>query len=328
MKPDQRIVGEANLGMDRSSRSTGAVFFLLVGVVLSSEQTLLEWRRRPWAAALLGLLGGPLGHFYAGSAKRGVLVYLAVVVLVPMVVVLTLRIPSAHFACYSLFLTAAVGWLLLPVDAFLVARRANQTNRPRSSYQRWWAYILIFGAIYGCSEVSIWVYRKFVAEGFALVTGSMQNTLFPHERFLVDKTFLPGQPDFQDVVCFRDPSAENTANVARVIGLPGDSIEIRDEVVFRNGIALEEPYVVLEGEKNSNATPELYDAEVQIVPEGHMYVMCDHRRNSYDSRMSGCLPIDAVFGIPKYVYWSMEPEQKKSGLLARIRWSRIGHPIR
>lgn len=294
--------------------------------VLETEDVFSKGRRRPWIAALLGLFLGPIGQVYAGAAKRGMVLYLLILLVAPVAFFVAIQIPSTRIACYSLFAVAVAVNLFFPIDAYRVARRANQTNQPRRGYQRWWVYVVAILVVFAVDEAQIRIIRLYVAEGFSILTNPMGDTIIRHERFLVDKAFGPAEPDYEDVVCFvHSDEFEDNSSVLRVVGLPGDTIEVRNEKVYRNGEALDEPYANHFGDKPP--TPELLNSDLVVVPEGHMYVLGDNRRFAYDSRMRGCVSLDSIFGYPRFVYWSMKPEQKDSGFLGRIRWSRIGQAI-
>lgn len=118
---------------------------------------------------------------------------------------------------------------------------------------------------------------------------SMETTLHDKERLILSR--LPYSPDYTDIVVL---SLEEGAEplIKRVIGLPGDTIEVNDQGhVYRNGEKLDEPYVKFLTAK------EKMDGVV-TVPEGYVFVMGDNRANgcSLDSRTFGCIPINALLG--------------------------------
>ena len=99
-----------------------------------------------------------------------------------------------------------------------------------------------------------------------------------------------------DTVVFRFPADPTKSFIKRVVGLPGDVVEIRSGQVLVNGAPLAEPYV-----------PEEYRDHVSVgqvkVPADHYYVLGDHRSSSNDSRTWGALPGEAIYGKAVFAYW-------------------------
>ncbi|TBL75323.1 signal peptidase I [Paenibacillus thalictri] len=152
----------------------------------------------------------------------------------------------------------------------------------------------------------------FIIQPYKVDGHSMDPTLYDKERMYVSK--LPHtfsyMPDYGDIVIidsrvdrtrtFKDDILENplfqlivnTTDraffVKRVIGKPGDTLEFKNHKVYRNGQALDEPY--LNEQMNYEST------QKWVVPEGHVFVMGDNRNHSEDSRMIGYIPLDHVIG--------------------------------
>lgn len=140
--------------------------------------------------------------------------------------------------------------------------------------------------------------RSFVVESFVVDGRSMEPTLINHERLFVNKFIYRFQsPSRGDVVVFRYPRDPSRDFIKRIIGLPGETIEIRSGVVFIQGIALEESYI-------TNLPPG--SMTERIVPEGHVFVLGDNRSNSEDSRFFGYLPQVNIKGKAFMVYWPTE----------------------
>jgi len=124
---------------------------------------------------------------------------------------------------------------------------------------------------------------------------SMQPTLKPGEFVLVQKlAYRFGDIQRGDIVVFHYSPQEDY--IKRVIGLPGDSIEIADGLVKVNGYALKEPYI--------NAPP-MYNGSWQ-VPEGKVFVLGDNRNQSSDSHTWGFVPVENIVGKAFVVYWPLE----------------------
>lgn len=112
-----------------------------------------------------------------------------------------------------------------------------------------------------------------------------------------------GEPKRGDVIVFTPPPpGEDKPYIKRVIGLPGDTVEIHDDGVYVNGTRLEEPY--LEGRTSNcrHSEPEFCGTEV-VIPEGSVFVMGDNRNNSEDSRKFGPVEVHRIIGKAWVTYW-------------------------
>jgi len=154
--------------------------------------------------------------------------------------------------------------------------------------------------------VIFFVVQTFVAQPFQIHQGSMETTLEPDQFVLVDK-LTPRFDAFKrgDIVVFAPPESwarAGTPFIKRVIGLGGDTVEIRDGHVIVNGTDLVEPYVFqLDGK--TQPTIDSIDHGSWTVPEGELFLMGDHRAASEDSRIFGTVPIGQVIGRAWLRYW-------------------------
>jgi signal peptidase I len=207
--------------------------------------------------------------------------------------------------------------------------------------------------------------RTFVVQAFKIPTGSMENNLLIGDHLLVNKfvfgptasrlegVLLPIDPiERGEVVVFKYPEEPERDFIKRVIGLPGETIELRNKRVFVNGQPLDEPYVhFLEPPDDSQPGDEDHtDFDVRRrygpvrVPANHYFVMGDNRDNSQDSRYWGFLPRDYIKGRALMVYWSYEADREdyqRTGLgeqvggvvstvtnfVTKTRWNRLLHQI-
>ena len=155
------------------------------------------------------------------------------------------------------------------------------------------------------------VIQNFVAQPYKVQQKSMQRTLEEDQYVLVDK-LTPRWDAYNrgDIVVFEPPAEWGEANtpfIKRVIGEPGDTVEIRDDgLVYINGTAIHEPYLYSE-EPGSAPQPTTAPLEQSkwTVPEGELFLMGDHRANSADSRTFGPVPIDRVIGRAWLRYWPL-----------------------
>jgi signal peptidase I len=182
--------------------------------------------------------------------------------------------------------------------------------------------------------------RAFVVQAFKIPSGSMKPTLQIGDHILVnkfvygvkipftDKELLPiGHPSRQDIVVFRYPVDPSKDFIKRVIGLPGDTVLIRDKTVFVNGQQIEEPYAVFSDKRVLPATASPRDNMNAItVPENSLFVMGDNRDESYDSRFWKFVDMSQLKGKAFIIYWSWNSDGELSWSpdLSYIRWNRLG----
>ena len=147
------------------------------------------------------------------------------------------------------------------------------------------------------------IIQNFVAQPYRVQQQSMEHTLEPDQYVLVDKLtprFTPYKRG--DIVVFTPPEAwareDGTPYIKRVIGQPGDVVEVKDGGVYVNGQKLDEPYIY-EGQ----STDPLSDVTRWTVGAGELFVMGDHRQNSQDSRAFGPVPEKNIIGRAWLRYW-------------------------
>ncbi len=178
--------------------------------------------------------------------------------------------------------------------------------------------------------------RAFIVQAFKIPSGSMKPTLQIGDHILVNKftygvrlpfsdiTVIPGgKPERGDIIVFEYPVEPDKDFIKRVVGVPGDIVEIRDKKVYVNGEPVENGYTmytedhIIPGEINErdNYSP-------VKVPENQFFVLGDNRDNSYDSRFWGFVEARAVKGEAFIIYWSWDREQPG------VRWSRLGKILR
>jgi signal peptidase I len=234
-----------------------------------------------------------------------------------------------------------------------------------------------------CSTIAVGLFvMSFLFQNFVIPSASMASTLLVGDHVVVERVSLaPSSPlarfipygDLkrdEPIVFFRPaPNAQGGHDilVKRVIGIPGDRIHLCHGVVYRNGVALHEPYAAMPNSTNydpynddfpalsadqghgvlatwSVDLPTHIQGEDLVVPPGYYFMMGDNRTNSFDSRYWGLVPRANLIGRPLFVYWSFkmpEDEMYKTSLTERAsatlhtalhffdetRWSRTLHRI-
>jgi signal peptidase I len=263
------------------------------------------------------------------------------------------------------------------------ARAAGGKTKSSSTSGRWlWENAKSLG---GAIIIYLFVKTLFV-EAYRIPSGSMIPTLLVGDWLFVNKlaygptipftnAHLPGytNPKHQDVVVFQSPyQADNAPDftptlVKRLIGMPGDTLHMRDGQLYLNGVPQHQSFAASNPKSDPNSIDPDFDwqhtVEIKgsrfgappaqpthdnwgplVVPANHYFMMGDNRYCSKDSRYWGVVPRENVRGTPLFVYYSYVPgpppaekafdpcdgqiSDRPLPPLTDIRWTRIGHPIR
>ena len=306
---------------------------------MSDTTTPPNRRKRWWLAGLLNLLGGlGVGYLYVGRPVR------------------------FFVAAAGTFITAFLlwhglgGWLARPwiaimllaiwlavflffvIDAALIARRTEQFAT--RWYNRWWLYSAVVVA--GWAAMSLVDVRRSV-RSFVIPSASMEPTLHVGDRFIADmRTYEGREPERGDLIIFKLPRDPAIFYVKRIVGLPGDEVQIRDGALYINGepvptfdagtysdagdgisgpgrdvpmkremLAKDHAVVVL-GYRSNAIISSLYNTASFKVPPASYFVLGDNRENSIDSREQsprvgvGFVPRANVLGKLAWTYWSSD----------------------
>jgi signal peptidase I len=156
--------------------------------------------------------------------------------------------------------------------------------------------------------VIFFVIQNFVAQPFQVQRRSMERTFVEGDYILVDRLTALWSPYARgQVVVFHPPAVATTRKepfIKRVIGVAGDTVEVRDGRVFVNGVALDEPYLFRDDAGIAEPTV-AGDQARWVVPAGDLFVMGDHRQLSDDSRVFGPIPVSSVIGRGVVLYWPL-----------------------
>jgi signal peptidase I len=184
--------------------------------------------------------------------------------------------------------------------------------------------------------------RTFVVQAFKIPTGSMEPNLLIGDHLLVNKfVFAPTLSSAEasllpmtairrgEILVFKYPEDPERDFIKRVIGLPGETIELREHRIYVNGRPIEEPYAHYlprragfgSGETTSDDVRDRYGPVT--VPAGSLFVMGDNRDNSQDSRYWGFLPKENIKGKALMIYWSFDSSEGGLNLFTQTRWARL-----
>jgi signal peptidase I len=176
-------------------------------------------------------------------------------------------------------------------------------EKKKSELWEWTKALLI--AVVLAAVIRYFLFAPIVVDGL-----SMMPTLHDQDRMIVNKlSYKIGEPERFDIIVFHAP--ENKDYIKRVIGLPGDTVEYKNDTLYVNGKAYEEPYLeeykkqVIDGPLTDPFTLEEKIGR-QTVPEGQLFVMGDNRRFSKDSRHIGTVPFEEVLGKTSIIYWPID----------------------
>jgi signal peptidase I len=234
---------------------------------------------------------------------------------------------------------------------------SEQPQHQQKSFKRWALEWLKSIAV----ALVIWlVLRTLLVEAFRIPSSSMERTLLVGDFLFVNKALygaeLPlihartpavREPRRGDIVVFDSRTESGVKVVKRVVGMPGDTLEMQRGALYRNGARQVEPYAQRVDSTNDSAADEMRLWQVQylapdvdratyqptrdawgplIVPSGEYFVMGDNRDNSYDSRYWGFVERSVIRGRPLFIYYSFDRESwRVLPFLTAIRWGRLGH---
>ena len=191
------------------------------------------------------------------------------------------------------------------------------------------------------------VVRTLVIQAFKIPSGSMENTLLVGDHIFVNK-FIYGyhipytkgrvvefrQPKHGDIIVFEFPEDPSKDFIKRVVGVPGDTVEIRGKKLYVNGLPVAERYVRYADGAGAEGFPPARDNLPPVnVPPAKLFVMGVNRDRSYDSRFWGFVDMDKVVGKALFIYFSVDWSRDIHWYEVWrwpefVRWSRIGSVLK
>lgn len=248
-------------------------------------------RLSPTIAFLANLVGFGLGYLYIGRMRYAIVLACVVPLVATTAGGTGLIFSSTGFALT--FLLVVVLALAPFIHAPVLARRSPEVSR--QWYNRGWVYILWFVGSLAYGELLI-AGRPVVFgyDQFRIPSNSMATTIEQGD-FITARTSwkLPNTPQYGDMYVFRHPDRPDIKFVKRVVGLPGDLIDLENSTLIRNGEIIVEDYVQY---LNGGTRPASHVQGV-VVPDGHYYMLGDNRDRSRDSRHFGPVPAKLMHGL-------------------------------
>jgi signal peptidase I len=266
---------------------------------------------RPGVAFLASVFVLGLGSLYVGKLRLAI----ATVATVYGVVALFSWTRLIVSVPYGYWIAAGVMLLIIAVSsigATVVAIRSPLAAS--NSYNRWFIYLLWTLMVFAISLTAYHVRARVFGYGaYAVPSVSMSPTVEKGDYFIADTWRYPEhQPTEGEIVLLELADGTGVQYLKRIVGLPGDRIEIRDRVLYRNGDPVAEPYIQpVDGMHSYGRTFGSITVEA-----GKVFVLGDNRDNSMDSRAWGAIPIMQLRGRAQFLWFS----KSTNGIL----WNRIG----
>jgi signal peptidase I len=301
---------------------------------MDADKVSLKNKRHIWVAAMFSLIMPGLGQVYCGRLKRGLVLNFLNILPLPLIIWLF------HFSAAPvvipitllLILAGGIVQLIAICDSAYLAKRTG-TNYQLKDYNGSLVYILFILIVTGGSIGSSLYLRDQTLEAFRVPAASCYPTIMPNDRILANKSaYKSTDPKRGDLVVFLNPTNRHINFIKRVVAVAGDTVEIKDGLLYINDeklqrlklpqSTLDNIRVKIDGEPldgevfeeiNGDAKYKIIlaksphdkmsqDFEKTTVPEHHCFVLGDNRNLSYDSRHFGPLLLATIKGRADYLY--------------------------
>ncbi|WP_207260436.1 signal peptidase I [Desulfovibrio sp. Huiquan2017] len=274
--------------------------------------TPVEKPRNPWLAMTLSLVAVGVGQVYNGQWRKGVGFFLAEIVLALFMILFW-----ADFAAMLLCVSILFGYnLFAGGEAFASARKLTAYTLKPSN--RWWIYLLCLAVSLGSGVVFERIIKGWFFMAYQVPSVSMLPTIRVGDHFMVEVLEPDDKLARGDIVIFSLPETDGRDFVKRVVGLPGETVEIRQRKVLVDGAPLEEPYA---HHARAGFLPRRDTFGPIILGADEYFLMGDNREDSYDSRWLGPVKRKRITGRAGYIYFP--------GDLDAPDWAdRLGTPLR
>jgi len=302
--------------------------------------------RKPLFALALSLFFVGLGQVYNGKLRKGALLFLISIIFPLLLFQLSVVVADKMLIAFLVlsFLANLGIYIWAALDAWKQAKRIRK-NYTLKTYNKLYLYIILIVVLNFFSYGRIINLQKicFFALPYRMSTGSMIPTVLPGDFIMTDRRIDHSAENHGlkrgELVVFKYPQNKEKHFIKRIIGLPGDEIELKGVELYLNGEKRTVKEVLFsEGRRDKNikkGTVAFYEKGdsgtyivfyiegtarknlIVTVPEGYCFVLGDNRDNSMDSRHWGMIPLIDVVARAKQVYFSVNPE-------GGIRWGRIG----
>ncbi len=277
--------------------------------------------RRPWLAALMSLVLPGFGQLYNGDVNSAIWLFLWFALLcIPGVALAALYLPEVLTVPALAFglLAALIVWIYAVWNAWRVAKLSSAFKL--RAWQLSGVYMLVLVV---CGLVTLPLLTMYVrtnqVEPFKIPSNSMAPTLLPGDFLFADKRYNCPQCKHavrrDDVVIFVYPDDRTMYFVKRIVALPGDRVELKNQQIFVNGSALPQRALSEPNSLPINASEPALAQDFVVAP-GNVFVLGDNHVTSKDSRQFGTVPLQDVVGHVRQIWFSWGDDG--------VRWSRLG----
>ncbi len=291
--------------------------------------------RRPIIAELLSIIAAGLGHIYCGKFGKGLILFVTSAIFAGLGMLGMLPLGQGYRITGFIAIAASTAvWIYSILDARRTAKKSRK-DYALKDYNRWWVYLLLAILPLPISVSGALVIRETTLEAFYVPSISMYPTIHFNEKALANKIVYRREPVRKgDLAVYIHPNKRHINNVKRIVALPGDTFEIKNNKLFINDIKLHRSkignsditdnkklsgeifqetidsasYRILlapidktaQGKEKDKATPNFPKT---TIPNGHCFMLGDNRNYSWDSRHYGPIPLADIIGRLDYIYY-------------------------
>ena len=271
-----------------------------------------------------------LGQVYNGNARQGLVTYLFFEVILSLLIIAWAYLLPSFTFLVVLVMAVLIGWVGISVFSYRQAKTTDPELRLKW-YSRWHGLLGIF-----LLSILIGEYAepaRQLVQTSRMAANSMLPTLMSGDHLIIQKAYhgikspfsdefliVLAYPKRGDLIIFKYPEDERKNFIKRVIGLPGDTVEVKNKEVYINSELLTEPYVIHVDETNP-VIPKRDNLSPVTVPADSYFVMGDNRDQSFDSRFWGFVQFNKIKGKASSIYLSFDKDSRQ------IRWERFGKTL-
>ncbi len=292
--------------------------------------------RKWWIAGLFSYLVPGLGQVYNGQATKGLFFNFLFalwggVVFSFIFHMMKQSISRINIAfLFVILLISLAAHLSIIIEAIKTSRKRKMENGLKP-YNRWIIYLIVIAVSLTVDYSVSNAVKENIIKPFLIPTGSMEPTLLTGDCLLSNQLYFgTHNPARGEVVIMKYPRNEKIAYIKRIIGMPGDTLESSNKIVYINHQKVDEPYIKAVDPNQSRISVRRDNYGPVIIPSNEYFVMGDNRDNSLDSRDWGTVKRHQIIGKPMFIYWSWDGTVSAWNVFRKwtsIRFGRIGHII-
>jgi signal peptidase I len=268
--------------------------------------------KEPLLAVMFAVMITGLGQMYAGKIKRGVLFFCIPLILAIPLILYILNPNTTTNPILLLLLILGVGYgIFVIVDAYRCAKAYNVSNNLTRNITTGKRILLIEGIVFFAfifnpfeivaRNIALYI-RSNVAQAFKIPTKTMEPTLLQGDLILADKAiYKKSEPKRGDIIVFIYPEDTKKMFVKRLVGLPGETIEIKNGSILINGTILTEPFSA--NKYYYNRGDYAKEGQAITIPQDSYFVLGDNSTSSKDSRYWGFVPKKYIVGKAYKIYY-------------------------